>query len=281
MALSPIDSGFFETACVIIRAEPALATQVLKIANSALFASQAPVTSIDRAVIRIGARMISTILAEGHLQHAFSTRDDVMGQLWLTNSFAANMAQTVTLKHPDLGIIPEVAYTFGLLHDVGRLVLVALYKNASSEVMEENPHPQLELIQKEEVAFGVNHMMAGRLLGNRWKLPAEITLVVAAHHTERSTRTSYPPELNRAIDLMALVDEVVHLALEAPCEIDEFEMRVESALDASDSEAILEPTGLSPRQVVDCIRPALGLVEKQKQVLGIRASRPLPTLSKA
>src|SRR6187549_3484181 len=84
LSLNPGDSSFFETACAIVRAEPALATQVLKIANSALFAGQAQVTSVDRAMMRVGARMISTTLTESHLHATFDTKDDLMSHLWLS-----------------------------------------------------------------------------------------------------------------------------------------------------------------------------------------------------
>src|SRR5436190_609652 len=95
---------------------------------------------------------------------------------------------------------PELAYTYGLLHDVGRLVLVALYRNAASEVIEDNPHPVHDLVRREEEVFGVSHTLAGRLLGNKWKLPPQITVVVATHHIPRAERQGYPADLNRTID---------------------------------------------------------------------------------
>src|SRR5262245_49660610 len=118
LALNPSDQSFFETACAIVRAEPALATQILKLANSALFASQSQVTSVDRAMMRVGARMISTALTESHLQQSFDTRDDTVSHLWLSNAFAANLAMTLAQARPEVGVEPETAYTYGLLHDV-------------------------------------------------------------------------------------------------------------------------------------------------------------------
>jgi HD-like signal output (HDOD) protein len=271
LSLNPNDSSFFEVASSIVRAEPALATQVLKVANSALFAGQNQVTSVDRAMMRVGARMISTTLTESHLAQTFDMKDDTMTHLWLSNSFSANLAFTLAQVNQALGIEPEVAYTYGLLHDVGRLVLVALYRNAASEIVEDNPNPAAELVRREEEVFGVTHTLAGRLLGNKWKLPPQITVVVAAHHVPRADRGGYPPELNRTIDLLALIDQIVHRVHGGAMEEAAVAMAVEELLDHPDNEPLLDAVGLRTRDVVDSIRPALMAVERQRKLLGLRA----------
>jgi HD-like signal output (HDOD) protein len=270
MSLSHNDPGFFETACAIIRAEPALATQVLKLANSALFAGQSQVTSVDRAMMRVGARMISTTLTETHMQHAFDPKDESVGHLWLSNAFAANLAYLLAQARPEIGVEPEVAYTYGLLHDVGRLVLVALYRNAATEMIDENPNPAVDLVRKEEEVFGVSHTLAGRLLGNKWKLPAQITLVVAAHHVPRNERTAYPPELNRTIDLLTLIDQVVHRVNEGT-DGSTMIAAVEESLETPASEILLESVGIRNRDVLDAIQPAMSAVERQRKLLGMKA----------
>jgi HD-like signal output (HDOD) protein len=271
LALNPSDPAFFEIACSIVRAEPALATQVLKVANSALYAGQNPVTSVDRAMMRVGARMISTTLTESHLHQSFDVQDETMSHLWLSNAFSANLALTLANAVPAIGVEPEVAYTYGLLHDVGRLVLVALYRNAAAEIVEDNPHPTVDLVRREEEVFGVSHTLAGRLLGNRWKLPAQITLVVAAHHVPRAERSAYPPEINRTIDLMTLIDQVVHGVNSATAAGAEVATEVERLLEDPAQEPLLEAVGVRARDVVDSVPPALAAVERQRRLLGLPA----------
>jgi HD-like signal output (HDOD) protein len=270
LSLNQSDQSFFETSCAIVRAEPALATQVLKVANSALYAGQSQVTSVDRAMMRVGARMISTTLTETHLQNTFDMRDETIGHLWLSNAFSANLALTLAQIQPEIGIEPEVAYTLGLLHDVGRLVLVPLYRNAASEILEDNPHPASELVTREEEVFGVSHTLAGRLLGNKWKLPPQITVVVAAHHVPRSERKGYPPELNRTIDLLTLIDNVVHQVNGCAMKQTAVTAAVERMLENPDQEPLLEHVGLKAQDVIDAIQPALAAVERQRKLLGLR-----------
>jgi HD-like signal output (HDOD) protein len=241
LSLSPTGPSFFETSCAIVRAEPALATQVLKLANSALFAGQSQVTSVDRAMMRVGARMLSTTLTESHLQQTFDVKDETMGHLWLTNALSANLAMCVAQSNPALAMEPEVAYTFGLLHDVGRLVLVALYRNAAAEIVEDNPHPTEELV------------------------------VVAAHHIPRAEREGYPLELKRTIDLMTVLDQVVHRLNGSSME-DVATASIEEMLDGAENEALLDAIGVRSRDIVDSIQPALAAVERQRKLLGLKAS---------
>ncbi len=271
MALVPTAPGYYEEAVTIVRADPALATQALKIANSAMYAGQSGVSTVDRALMRVGARMIATTLAEGHLRRSFDIKDEVSAHLWLLNATKANLAFELAQKHA-VGVAPEAAYTYGLLHDVGRLVLASLWRNSMRDIIEDDPSPKDELLRREEEECGVTHAVAGRLLGNRWKLPSDVVLVVAAHHFERSARTAYPPEINRAIELVALVDDAVHAAArgsptpdaaaEAVCERFEIESRAAS----------LQAVGVTARQIGDAIRPALAAVARQRKALGIGAS---------
>jgi HD-like signal output (HDOD) protein len=272
LALSPGDPSFFDTACAIIRAEPALASQVLKIANSALFAGPTQITSVDRAMMRVGARMISTTLTETHLHQSFDTKDEMMGHLWLSNAFSANLAMTLAQARPEIGIEPEVAYTYGLLHDVGRLVLVALYRNAAGEIIEENPHPTSELVRREEEVFGLSHTLAGRVLGNQWQLPPRITAVVTAHHIPRMDRGSYPQDLNRTIELMTIVDLVVHRLNEGLPSDGSIATSVEETLESPVCEPLLEIAGVRVQDVVDAVQPALAAVERQQKILGLESS---------
>jgi HD-like signal output (HDOD) protein len=270
MALSPSSSGFHEEAVAIVRADPALAAQALKIANSAMYAGQAPVATVDRALMRVGARMIATTLAEGHLKSSFDVRDDVVSHLWLVNALKANLAFTLAQRHA-VGVAPEPAYTYGLLHDVGRLVLASLWRNAMSEIIEDEPRSTEDMLRREEEACGVTHALAGRLLGNRWKLPPEVVLVVAAHHMDRTARAAFPAELNRAIDLLGVVDEAVHAASAAEDGPEAATEAVGTRLEGSAHAAELDAVGLRAEQVADAIKPALAAVAKQRRALGLGA----------
>ncbi|HYC76313.1 MAG TPA: HDOD domain-containing protein [Planctomycetota bacterium] len=272
MGLVPGSTGYFEEAVAIVRADPALATQVLKIANSAMYAGQSPVSTIDRAMMRVGARMLATTLAETHLRKSFDVRDDLVAHLWLVNALNANLALILAQRNA-IGIAPESAYTYGLLHDVGRLLLASLWRNATSTLVDENPHPRDGLLRREEEECGVTHALAGRLLGNRWKLPAEVVLVIAAHHVPRQDRRAYPAEINKAIEVLAVVDEAVHVVTGAPRTPDETEAAVEARMDDADLEAVLEAAGLTAGQVSAAVKPALAAVEKQRRVLGLTAGR--------
>lgn len=270
MALIPSAPGYYEEAVSIVRADPALATQALKIANSAMYAGQSTVSTVDRALMRVGARMIATTLAEGHLKHSFDVKDEVSCHLWLVNALKANLCFTLAQRH-SVGVVAEAAYTYGLLHDVGRLVLASLWKNATREIVEDDPHPLDGLLKSEEEGCGVTHTVAGRLLGNRWKLPADVVLVVAAHHMDRGARAAYPADLNRAIELVALSDDAVHAAARGSVTPDAAATFVRERMELDDRAPALEFLGLKPDQVSEAIKPALAAVARQRRALGLSA----------
>jgi HD-like signal output (HDOD) protein len=220
--------------------------------------------------MRVGARMIATTLAEGHLRGSFDVKDEVVSHLWLLNALKANLAFTLAQRHA-VGVAPEPAYTYGLLHDVGRLVLAALWRNATREIIEDDPFPR-EIVDRETHDCGVAHTMAGRLLGNRWKLPADVVLVGAAHHMDRAARMRYPADVNAAIELVAIVDEAVHAAARGSATPDDASRIVAERLAHPGVEDLLEATKLAPDQVGDAMKPALAAVARQRRSLGLAAA---------
>jgi hypothetical protein len=120
--------------------------------------------------------------------------------------------------------------------------------------------------------FGVTHTLAGRLLGNKWKLPPQITVVVAAHHVPPSERVDYPRDINRTIDLLTLVDHVVHRVHAGGGDRAGATSAVERLLEEPENGPMLDAVGVGARAAVDAIQPALAAVERQRKLLGIKTS---------
>lgn len=270
LSLSQADPSYFEKASAIVRADPALAGQVIKMANSALYGGRAPVESLDRAVMRVGIRMVVGVLTSAHLQRSFDPKDERMAPIWLANVCSAVVCRSLAERCASLQIVPEVAYTYGLLHDVGRLVMVALFRNGMTDLAEENPHPVDDLAPREEELFGFSHNLAGRLLGNRWNFPPTMTLVMAAHHVAPKERHGYPDNVDRMIDLVNLSD-LMAFAIGGATVKEEAEAtaRVDAALAGEHPAMLLERLDLQPSMVLSAVEPSLRQIERQCRVLGI------------
>ena len=76
----------------------------------------------------------------------------------------------------------DVAYTAGLLHDIGRLALVAGYPGEYANFLASTEMEPSDALQRERELFGIDHCQAGLLLVSRWKLPVAFISVTSRHH---------------------------------------------------------------------------------------------------
>lgn len=275
MALPQSDPDYFEQATAIIRSDPALAGQVIKIANSALYAGQENVETLDRAIMRVGIRMVVGSLTSGHMRRSFSPKREELQGIWVSNLMSALFCRALAERCSQLQIVPETAYTYGLLHDVGRLGLMAIFRRGMGELLEsEDPHPVLTLSELERRYFGIAHQTVGRLIGSHWRFPPEITLVIAAHHLPLSKRINYPGHLQRMIDLVNLTDFMGVYLHEAGAYGEDMETWLVQRLDQGESSELLERLDLSISRTMTVVEPTLRQLHKQMSLLGLPRDLP-------
>lgn len=275
LKLSHGDPGYFEKASEIIRSDPAMVTQILKVANSARYSGEGPVDTLDRAVMRVGIKMVVAELTTSHLTRTFTPKHECLGELWLLNILGGAICRTLAERTPSLGLPPETAYTYGLLHDVGRFVMVLLYPESMSELLAEDPHMVYDLARREEEVFGFNHCTVGRLVGNRWRFPQELTLIMGGHHMSAHRRSQHPERVDRLMDLIILCDHLITCLRRAEGSgLPEDEVR--GLMEEESVAAVVERLGVEPREVQEAVRPALVQIERHADALGIPVEGRLP-----
>lgn len=275
LALDQSDPALVEKTKSVIEADPALTAQLLKVSNSAAFTGQEIVDSVERGIMRVGARMIVGSFAETHLQGTFDVSKEPGSGLWNASALAAHLALKLAEAAPSVGLKPETAYTYGLLHDVGRLAMAHALGDALLEIAAEAPALRTELVRRERALFGFDHAVAGRLVGNRWRLPADITLVIAAHHLPTEERARYPASINRVIDLMSLVDEMTHLALTRDLAGAEADATLAAHLALPDVAPLLATIGLDAAAASSAARAAVAAVAAQRKLVAPPAPAPV------
>jgi HD-like signal output (HDOD) protein len=82
----------------------------------------------------------------------------------------------------------DACYTAGLIHDIGRLGLAALYPLPYSKFLQATEKIPCDVLQRERELFSCDHCQAGRNLVEAWNLPNSLTEVVSRHHEPRSWR---------------------------------------------------------------------------------------------
>ena len=170
----------------LVRYDAPLTGRVLRVVNSAAFGLIHPISSIERATSYLGERMIVGIaLADsvGRLFHRpLEGYEGESGALWRHNLFAAVAAREVA-RHArsDIGI--DLAFTAGLLHDIGKSLLSDFLQGTSREIIADIREGKAEdYLAAEQSRTGLDHAQLGHLLACRWNLPLPLQEAIRHHH---------------------------------------------------------------------------------------------------
>jgi putative nucleotidyltransferase with HDIG domain len=188
-----------------MRQDQVISAKVLRMCNSAYFSRNRSIDSIDRALVLLGEKQtIKLILSsafEDFLSKSSRGYSICKGGLF----YHAIGTAMVCEKLANLtGIIaPGTAYTAGLLHDIGKVVLDQYTGNAYPYFYRRTQLEGDELIMVEREAFGISHDEVGEMLARRWSLPDSIAEVIRHHHCPEGA--SHNAELVHIVYLADLI----------------------------------------------------------------------------
>lgn len=163
----------------IMEQDPALATKVLRLANSAAFRPREPCASIRQAIMILGSRTLSEVAASLSLMTTFADLKGV-GRIVRDHSAATGaIVRSLALRRSNAS---PGSYIVGLLHDFGKLLLIqaepAAYLKIHSNALGEADTVHLH----ERKVLGYDHAVLGAHILKKWGLPPPIPQVVAFHH---------------------------------------------------------------------------------------------------
>lgn len=179
----------------LVKTDANLTARVLKVVNSAAFGLVNKITSIDRAIAYLGERIIVSIAigdCAGKLfEKELSGYEAAGGDLWkhdLRTAIAAR--EVVTQSGADIS--SELAFTAGLLHDIGKAIISDYLQGTVPEAVELiTNEDSLDYLAAEERLVGFDHTRAGYELAKSWKLPDELAEVILHHHEPAKASEEY------------------------------------------------------------------------------------------
>jgi HD-like signal output (HDOD) protein len=172
----------------IIAQDVSMTAQILKLANSAFFGLRRQLSSVQEAVAYLGLDTIKSLVLS---IHAFSQFDQAetgalkIESLWRHSMNVASSAKRISKLEVQGAKAAEEAFTAGMLHDIGKLVLVVNMPKDYAEAVRLN-RGGLELPLAEHQVFGANHADVGGYLIGLWGLPVPVVEAVALHHSPSS-----------------------------------------------------------------------------------------------
>jgi HD-like signal output (HDOD) protein len=172
----------------VIATDPAVSTNVLRIVNSAYYGLQVRVASIGLAVSIMGFSMTRKVALKAAVFSVFGrNRTQVQhfdpAAFWRHSVFTAVAARTLGMESPRFGTShAEDLYICGLLHDIGKLILVEKATVEYQRVLAEAARSGRPEIEVETEVFGFTHADVGSVLGVKWFLPEDLTIAIRYHH---------------------------------------------------------------------------------------------------
>lgn len=168
----------------IIRIDAALTADVLRVSNSASSGGPHKTDSLSEAIIRVGLREIYRTIVKIVTSPALTSLATFESQpidLWRHSLATAVAAQVLTrhLTSED----PELSFTAGLLHDIGKVLLAHSARADYVRLLETCAQTSRIVFQAEQVAFQTDHLKAANRLLRLWKFPRHITSAIVNHHS--------------------------------------------------------------------------------------------------
>ncbi len=166
--------------------DQALATRFLWLANSAAYARGDEVRSLRKAIVRIGTEKLrEAALTIGVMERFSSDADEYVhyGRFWEHSITVASLAAELARAAGSAGDLePDLAFTIGLVHDIGRLILLECLGDLYGEVLARAREEGLPLEELERRLLLTSHTQVAESALRKWRFSARVIRPVTLHH---------------------------------------------------------------------------------------------------
>jgi putative nucleotidyltransferase with HDIG domain len=186
-----------------ISSDQALAARVLRMANSAFYSPQETVNDLGKAVMVLGFNTIKEIVVGASLKGVYKSMDLIQKMFW-EHSVAVAVGARIISERQHLAA-PEGTMVAGLLHDIGKAVMLDSDAERYQAVVEQVYNERVSFSEAERRVFGFNHAEVGVLLVLKWHFSPELGKVVQFHHNDDFSAIQ-PPEVGRLTAAVSLAN---------------------------------------------------------------------------
>ncbi|MCC5824412.1 MAG: response regulator [Phycisphaerales bacterium] len=195
-----------------VRADHAIALKIVKIANSSAYVRGEPVCSVDKAVVRIGTESIKQAVTNIGIIEQFSTSSVIPG---MSSSDFWEHAIGVAILAAEIArltkaINPDEAFTIGLLHDIGRVLLAEAVPDEYARVYKTAAELSLPLEYVEKRMLLSSHADVAQDIFAYWDIPQNLIEPIVNHHQSLANIRLGSPKHTQAISVLALANRMAH-----------------------------------------------------------------------
>lgn len=192
----------------VVEVDSVLTANILRVVNSAAFSRRNEVTTVDRALPILGEKMVVGVALGICTSHLFNEALDGYaseeGELWRHSLRCAIAARDIAEYSKDR-VSPDVAFTAGILHDLGKSVISTYLEGNTHDMAAGADRGQFaDYIEAEQKTLGTDHAEVGGIVAKHWNLPPPLMEVMRCHHAPADA----PPEHRALVYVVHLADFV-------------------------------------------------------------------------
>lgn len=188
----------------VIEADEGFSAKLLKIANSVFYDRGGGSKTIEDAVNVIGLTELRNLLNASVLSGLFPVKHYLRAEFWSHNLATALTAKV--LSHYLLSDGRQGIFLAGLMHDVGKLLILQQHVDNYEEIVKKALASGVESTVSEVAVYPYDHTDVGRMLAEQWKFSSELIEVIGCHHKEWSELPK-----DSLVSIVKLSDMIVHV----------------------------------------------------------------------
>ena len=205
----------------ILEKDQAIVIKLLKLVNSAFYGLKSKIKNIPHAVTLMGFNTLRNAVVSVSIIDAFKIQNSVEGfnikDFWVHSIKVAVVAKYLSAEtrlHP-----PEEAFTFGLLHDIGKLVQLIVFPDMFKQILSVAETEKLSYQEAEKKLALMSHARIGAYLANKWNMPEDMVDVLKYHHQIKSGIPTY-----NQIVVVHAADLIVNATAGGSCVVNQLQM---------------------------------------------------------
>lgn len=267
LELTTSDTSSLNEVAGLLSSDPSLASRILQLVHRADLGVRGEVNSVDRAISLLGFEAVRSAVLAISVFGTFTSSAPAGGQFsreefWKHCIAVACCAELLAGSMPasnGRAIAPADAFICGLLHDLGKVALDAVLPKSFGRVVEAAELLRGNIADVERSVIGLDHMVVGKRLAERWNLPASIRDVIWLHGQHPQALPAQGAN-QRLVNLVTLADLLVreqHLGYSGNYSF------------SLPRPALLTSTGLTQNHVESAMAALVGQIEPRAKALGL------------
>lgn len=204
------DETYVDEVVELVRFDPSLATQVMHAAGSAYYGRSRDVSSLDEAITLLGLREAYRVTAAFAMSRFLNTQLRVYG-MGPAEYWRRSLACALVMEHqaPSRGLDECVAYTAGLLHAIGMVLIDRHLRAVGDKGTLLRELPASPIMRQEQRLIGMNHAQVAGLILRKWNFGADVVAPIEFQYEPARAPLPQAPMTTLLAEARTMTQEVV------------------------------------------------------------------------